>query len=1115
MKNLLKISLATIMSSFLLWSCTQDVDLSDGGGYVIPEGQGDMTLGFTFEAATNALETRGVQGDLDFGIRDLTVFFYDAKNGTEDDNQAPVYTFTFNRNDFDVYEKEHRDPAHCEEWTYHGLVTIKDVEYGAYRIYGVANAKYLLEQQNGAATANENEKVKYNLSEKQLRELKVCWDCNDNTDLPAGQYNVPDAMFGYFTVEGVQDHERETYRNVIYHQDLSLYEGNAESSTDHKDKNRAGVVVLNKRSLEVQAWLKRVVSKVTVGFDGTGLKSGVEVYIKSVSIVDAPTECYLGQDNTVSSDTEFVNDEELTDARLNIIYSDVAGANGYVLSKEYPAFPRAEQNSKIDPEVEKETNVWDWNPEWYDYVHGSLENTNPTWNDQPITLYFLENLQGVDTEHPKVKLQSKESNDHYASEDHVTDAENCTYYKDGKPYGTYVEVKAYYRNTKKQTQGEITYRFMLGKNIENDFNAERNHHYKLTMSFLGDANNVDWHIDYKEEKNPFFAIPSDDGHTAGAYGNYNWSESWVWHAYNDAGEPIAEICRELVYHDANDLEVAEGTAFNGRRNGLTYYQVVTVYPIKKDLNEPGRYIVDMAKGKVAQVLKCADKDVMGDDDLKAGGDINMLLRTQAVPEFWNYEPAAAHGGQYAIRSLTNGGEDNYDYVELLSDDFTVEANDTYTLTIKAKQTGVFGSKMWEPKHVDKMENSDKKEYDLKLGEKQQKELRIRPYTVQDADGNIYPVVKIGASYWSRENLRTKSYFKTTTDGKYALGGGKIYPFKGPKETQEYKYRTDDRDDAFETETIEGVADGYDYDFGPHELTEGYVNFYERYPMYKECNGEILYNFFAASGTRGEVLSDGSETFKKTSNSPYGGYIDPFYHQVDYYWGLDQGTVDPKYSSFAKNESGAYVDFTFDTSDTYEFSAFNDSEETDNYNKSLAPNGWHALVTEETVYPGNFGELESDQDYLETFANFNYEHMLNPNGFASWSWPETSSGMVNRGLSGLDLTPIPYDWETNKTDIVFKKFNEISINNESDLHGMTFGFWTETISDEFAYNSRWQMTYELYPISAMICIDNESNGLVRELFNEDRYYNLAIPKAYLPIRLVRNAYDYTVTMIEPK
>jgi len=42
--------------------------------------------------------------------------------------------------------------------------------------------------------------------------------------------------------------------------------------------------------------------------------------------------------------------------------------------------------------------------------------------------------------------------------------------KDEKPYGTYVEVEAYYVsiNPLKQGSGPITYRFMLGQDVEKD-----------------------------------------------------------------------------------------------------------------------------------------------------------------------------------------------------------------------------------------------------------------------------------------------------------------------------------------------------------------------------------------------------------------------------------------------------------------------------------------------------------------------------------------------------------------------------------------------------------------------------------------------------------------------
>lgn len=50
---------------------------------------------------------------------------------------------------------------------------------------------------------------------------------------------------------------------------------------------------------------------------------------------------------------------------------------------------------------------------------------------------------------------------------------------------------------------------MLGKNMSDDFNAERNTHYKLTLVFNKDANDIDWHIDYDYiPKPPEIVAPS-------------------------------------------------------------------------------------------------------------------------------------------------------------------------------------------------------------------------------------------------------------------------------------------------------------------------------------------------------------------------------------------------------------------------------------------------------------------------------------------------------------------------------------------------------------------------------------------------------------------------------
>ena len=74
--------------------------------------------------------------------------------------------------------------------------------------------------------------------------------------------------------------------------------------------------------------------------------------------------------------------------------------------------------------------------------------------------------------------------------------------------GSYIEVEGYYLSQNKNNigSGPIKYRFMLGKNTTYNFNAQRNHHYKVTLKFHGWANQPEWHIDYVEE-NPGLYTP--------------------------------------------------------------------------------------------------------------------------------------------------------------------------------------------------------------------------------------------------------------------------------------------------------------------------------------------------------------------------------------------------------------------------------------------------------------------------------------------------------------------------------------------------------------------------------------------------------------------------------
>lgn len=246
---------------------------------------------------------------------------------------------------------------------------------------------------------------------------------------------------------------------------------NTPTAVSAEKKFDADVVTINRRDITLSAWLVRLASKVTVSFDASGLKENVFVYLKSVQIKDIPKTCTLGVSNTPAENEVEPNGE------IAYYYDRQAMPDGPSLG--------------------------DYNIETYPSV---LTNGNPTLGSDHThgadALFFYENDQGKG----KDKAQDADKNGVIDFPD-GNNGKPGDGFKDEKRAGTYIEVKAYYisRNTDRAGQGEITYRFMLGKDVATSYEALRNYHFKLTLMLKGYANDVDWHIEYEQEERKIIA----------------------------------------------------------------------------------------------------------------------------------------------------------------------------------------------------------------------------------------------------------------------------------------------------------------------------------------------------------------------------------------------------------------------------------------------------------------------------------------------------------------------------------------------------------------------------------------------------------------------------------
>ncbi len=416
MKKILKYILIIIFTSLTLASCQDEF----GQYEPIPDGESEMTMRVGFKSFTPALESRGAAGDAIKEFSTLWVVVYNT-DGTLVEKKR-ITDFTVHK----VQPNERPDTINpAEKETDHAEFRMR-ISNGRYRIYAVAN--YDL---SGVNVDSEND----------LKNIQLTWKTGDVAQ--NGQ------MFGWFSTD----------------------EGDVDSATSFN-----APVVTVKGSGSLHAWVRRAASKLTIVYDGSGLREGVFVYIKTAQIKDMPVNCLLGAPN----DYNRINRKEmLMDGDTLKYYTG-------------DTYPDDDFNYGVD------------------YTNRVTSGGDPVGShaETARALYFYENIQENGEEGTMSdKRQDTSGNNKQVSWPHGNDPNNPAW-KDARPYGTYVEIKGYYISIAEGriSRGDITYRFMLGKDVVANYQAERNYHYKLTMKFNGYANDVDFHIDYRVPK-PSLHIP--------------------------------------------------------------------------------------------------------------------------------------------------------------------------------------------------------------------------------------------------------------------------------------------------------------------------------------------------------------------------------------------------------------------------------------------------------------------------------------------------------------------------------------------------------------------------------------------------------------------------------
>ena len=468
----------TLCLALLLPSCVDD----GLGFYNGPDdGEAVMSLDITFSPfSAGNLDTRA---NIENGngktlniLDNMYILVYD-----NDGNIVNIGDNTYVKEvDLDTYKPVSSDTDRKDEDASNGAtaekktLTVKNIPlklpFGRYYIVAVANLK---QKTYDAIHALDTDGKPMNCKTLDgLRRMKVDWD--------KSELRNNGEMMGYFT-----DSELSNVAN------------------DVPAANRIfGSVAVNRGGMKLHAWLRRCASKVTISFDGSKLRDNVTVYIKEARIYDIPYDCTLGfgQPTGMNESEQSYNHRVSEDGeKVNGFYHENAQKISYLPNNGNDATTEITGESDVIaqnwPHISKGMSEIRNNTSDHDYETATPVDFHAETAD---ALYFYENMQ--DNPENKTKLSHADLENGGVA----VSGEN----KDGIKYGTYIEVEGYYSSNAygNYTHGKIKYRFMLGKNVTDNFEAERNYHYKLTLCPRGNGNDADWHIDFEEPEG--FHVPN-------------------------------------------------------------------------------------------------------------------------------------------------------------------------------------------------------------------------------------------------------------------------------------------------------------------------------------------------------------------------------------------------------------------------------------------------------------------------------------------------------------------------------------------------------------------------------------------------------------------------------